>query len=119
LAPLVEGRWLDEEKDLMGELQGVFRCALDIKTLGMTSNHVFDCIWPIHGAVIENNSMAEDSLSNDVSSEKVKTVMLTLVPGIRVYNHKRKFVDYCNFTTGGEEGLDESELIGKAVIMSQ
>ena len=68
--------------------------------------------------------MAEESSEGTAcnqtpSMQGVKTVMLALVPGLRVHNYDRKLVDYWGFTKGSEEGLEQPSLVAQAVVVAQ
>jgi len=52
------------------------------------------------------------------SDQGTKTVMLALVPGLRVYSYDRKLVDYCGFTKG-DEGLEQPSLVAQALVVAQ
>lgn len=124
LAPLVKGKYSVGEKDFEEELEAIFRSALEIKTLGMTANHVLEFIWPSRSTVFENDSMAEEASGSYTdgrgnSEKKAKKVLLTLVPGLRVYSYERQLVDYCNFTSGDEKGLGKGDLVAHTLVMTQ
>ncbi|KFY32333.1 hypothetical protein V493_00300 [Pseudogymnoascus sp. VKM F-4281 (FW-2241)] len=119
--PLVKGKYSVGEEDLEQELDSIFRSALEIKTLGMTANHILELIWPSRSTIFDRNSMTEEPLGRNRDScndpEKVaKKVLLTLVPGLRAYSYDRQVVDYCNFTSGEEKGLDHGDLIAHALV---
>ncbi|KAH8685483.1 hypothetical protein BGZ60DRAFT_92964 [Tricladium varicosporioides] len=123
LAPLVKGNYLIGEQDFEEDLEAIFRSALEIKTLGMTVNHVLEFIWPAQSTVFESDSMTEEVLGSYTSDrgnsdKKVKKVLLTLVPGLRVYSYERQFVDYCNFTSGKEKVLGKGELVAHTLVIT-
>jgi hypothetical protein len=124
LSPLIKGKCSVGENTFEEELEAIFQSALEIKTFGMTANHVFEFIWPFHNAGFESDSMVEEILGTCIDErnfpeKKAKKVMLTLVPGLRVYSCQRKFVDYCNFTSGDEKGLGKADLVAHALVMTQ
>ncbi|KAL5354077.1 hypothetical protein ACLOAV_000162 [Pseudogymnoascus australis] len=124
LDPLVKGKYSVGEEDFEEELDSIFRSALEIKTHGMTTNHILELIWPSRSTVFERDSMAEEPLGyySDGSNNTVrgaKKVLLTLVPGLRAYSYDRQVVDYCNFTSGDEKGLGDGDLIAHALVITR
>ncbi|KAE9377464.1 hypothetical protein N431DRAFT_553915 [Stipitochalara longipes BDJ] len=123
LGPFIKHKGKSEAK-LKIRLESIFCAALNIKTFAMIGKNVFECIWPAHDSVFEKTFMEEDSSEGttgiqDSSKQRGKMVMLALVPGLRVYRYDRKLVDYCGFTRGGEEGLEQPSLVAQAVVMAQ
>ena len=105
-------------------LKSIFCAALNIKAFAMIDKNVFEFIWPAHNSVLERNFMVEESLEGITcdqtpSKQEVKKVMLALVPGLRVYSYDKKLVDYCGFTRGDEEGLEQPSLVAQAVVVAQ
>jgi hypothetical protein len=123
LDSLVRGKYSVGREDFEEDVKAIFRSALEIKTLGMTTNYILEFIWPYRSAAFESDSMVEEALGRytkdiDGSETKVQKVLLTLVPGLRVYRYGRQFVDYCNFTSDGEKELGKSDLVAHALVLA-
>lgn len=123
LGPFIKHKGKPEAK-IQIRLESIFYAALKIKTFAMVGKDVFECIWPAHDTIFERSFMAEESSDGTTcnqtpSKQEVKKVMLALVPGIRVYGYDRKLVDYCGFTKGDEQGLQQPSLVAQAVVVAQ
>ncbi|KAN0096635.1 hypothetical protein V8E51_015440 [Hyaloscypha variabilis] len=122
LGPFIKHKGKAEAK-LQRRLESIFCAALNIKTFAMIGKNVFEYIWPVHNSIFERNLMAEESsegtkCNQTPSDQGTKTVMLALVPGLRVYSYDRKLVDYCGFTKG-DEGLEQPSLVAQALVVAQ
>jgi hypothetical protein len=111
-----------KSSELLKTVKSIFALALRFKTFAMISEFKSEFIWPDRSSVFDESYMEEAMPL--ISKHQLhihsapKTVMLVLVPGLRVYQHNSMLVEYSGFVKGGEQKTAESILISRAAVMT-
>lgn len=108
--------------ELSKTFETIFASALKFKTFAMTSNFKCEFVWPAHNAVFDESCMEEMRSSTGKDrhyiQSRTKRVTLVLSPGLRVAHDSRMLVDYCGFVQAGDQGLANTFLVLRAVVMT-
>ena len=92
----------------------------------MVGKNVLEMIWPVQDAMFEGICMVQQEGTTNGTASHLKLpvpeanrILLAVVPGLRVYNHERKLVDYSGFTRGDEQDRGQASLVAQAVVVIQ
>lgn len=109
--------------ELLREFTSIFSSALGLKPFAMISDFIFDFIWPARDSLFDDYRMEEVSLPKSEgkrhqTEQKIKRVVLVLVPGLCAYKYDRKLVDHCGFIAAAGKELGEARIIARAVVVT-
>ena len=95
---------------------------MEMKILAMISKAMYEYVWPVPKSVFEGDSMTAErpkiaQAPIEVIDQPNSLVKLALVPGLRIWKHEKKMVDYYGFVRGEEDSLEVPEMIAKAVVL--
>lgn len=124
LGPCISFRGSETDRvEYQERLDSIFRLALRINAQGMIGNMSLEHVWSACASIFESGIMTMEQ-SKEVDGEieqheqKAQMVLLTLVPGFRLYSCKRDLVDYCSFVTGYQDAEKELMDLRKATVIT-
>lgn len=100
-------------------LKKIFISSLRVKTKALVSKDIFEVIFPAPGCEYDPEHTEVERLERDFELGQSPTVRLCLVPGLRKFAYKRKFVDYNSFRRPSASSAEPGDNIASPLVIPE